>query len=605
MISSNFLNDRFYKIISIINFFLILFVLAIVLNVGPASSYEFSIYDAYPTIFWALFLAAIICGQVIIILSAISQSRRDYWLFGLGAILILNAVLLFMPIIRGYYFSDDADILTHVGYMQDILRTSSFGGNHYPINHILGVIVHLVSGLSLPAITLIIPPVFSFFFLLSIYFVGKTIFQNKFELLILVILSSILTFGNGQIFFAPNSQAFFLIPLIIFLAFKMYQNVNNKQYNFLLLLISCFIVFYHPLVSVMVIFILCLMQIMHYVLEKYGNVSVKKVNYTYTIFFIVMVFSMWSTYLSEAVRISESIFSRILGNEQTMSELQNKVDLVSQVNIDPFYLFKLIMNVYGPSILLGILSVFCIGLILKAIKNQKTTMNFYVGISITGYIVLAMLSIAIFLTINNFGFRRIYHVATLFSLLLIPIGIYLFIYSNAKEKSLTGKKIIKLFGVIFLFGCITYFSIFNVYYAPVTKVINTQVPKNEYIGMNTFFSIRNESLSILEFGPTSYRFYDAIYGQTAKRSNIYYFDEVEKMTPPDHFGYQNETLSGNFYSNSRYILLNYEGRGFYQNLYPEFENKWRFSVKDFERLKYDSQIQQVYSNGDLEIFMLT
>ena len=489
--------------------------------------------------------------------------------------------------------------------MKDILRTSSIGGNQYPIDHILGVIIQLISGLSLPDITHIIPPIFSFFFILSMYFVGKTIFQNKFEQLILVLLASILTFGNSyHIPFTPNSQAMFLVPLILYLALKIYYGVNMNKYYILLLLISSLIVFFHPLVSVMVILILCLMEITQYILEKYQDSSLKKVNYTYTIFFMLTIFAIWSSYLITLIWVMKPILGRmIFGDVNVKSELQNNFDLISQVLIDPFYLLKLILNVYGQWIILGILSLLSIGLILKSLKNQKSELNFYKGISILGFIVFLMLSIAIFFIIDNFGFGRIFAFTTLFSLLLIPTGVYLFLYKNQNDRSLTGKTMIKLLGVIIIFFCVTYFSLFNLQSSPIIKSTNLQSPKSDHIGMSTFFSYRDESHPVLEFGLYSYRFYDAIYGESADRPNIYYYNE--NMIPPDHFAYQNETLSQNFYSNSKYLLINYRGREFYPHMYPEFKNNWRFLPGDFEQLKYDSKIQQIYSNKNLEIFMIS
>jgi len=602
MFSINHWYDRFFKIICIIGFFFILAVLAIILSVGPAQSYEFSTYEAFPGYFWIFLLFAIFCGQLVIIGSAFTQSRKNYWLFGLGAILISTALLLFMPIIRGYYIYGDADVLTHIGYMKDILRTSNIGGNHYPIDHILGVIIHVFSGLSLPDITLIIPPFFSFFFLLSMYFVGKTIFKNKFELLILVVLASLLTIANGNSL-TPNAQALLLVPLILYLAFKMYQGENNQKYSILLLLISFLIVFYHPLVSVIVILILCLMQITLYILEKYDNRILKKVNYTYTIFFIIAVFSMWSTYLRLATDVMRPIIDRIFGDEKIKSELQKNMDVISLVNVDPIYLLKLIFNLYGHWILLGILSLLCIGVILKSIKNQKTKPDFYKGIAVMGFLVFFMLSIALFLMINNFSFVRVYGSATLFSLLLIPTGFYLFLYSNPKYTSLTRKTIIVVLGLTIVFFCVTYFSTFNLYYSPIIKATNVQTSQSDYIGMSTFFSMRDESLPVLEFGLYSYRFYDAIYGQSAERPNIKYYDQ--NMIPPDHFGYQNETLSQNFYTNSKYLLVNDRGRGFYPHMYPEFKNNWRFIAEDFERIKFDTKIHQVYSNRNIEIFVIS
>jgi len=596
--------DRFFKIISITGFFLILGILILIVYVGPASSFEFSIYDAYPWYFWVFLLSAILCGQIVIFGSAITQSKKNYWLFGLCAILISNALLLFMPIIRGYFSFDEGDVLTHIGYMKDILQTSSIGGNHYPIDHILGVIIHLFVGLTLQDITLIIPLFFSFFFILALYLVGKTIFQNKFELLILIILSTILIFGNFHYTFTPNSQALFLVPIILFLALKMYLGENKRKYNLILLLISMLIVFYHPLVAVMVIVILFLMQTLQAFLDKYENRIFKKVNYTYTILFIIAVFSIWSSYLAMATYYIRPIIGRIFGDETVESELQKNINLISQVQADPMYVIKLIFNLYGHSIIIAIMSLLCITLIVNSMKNQKTKPDFFIGIAITGFIIFSMLSIAMLFINGSFGFIRIYSVAAIFSLLLIPTGAYLFLYTNSKEILYTKKTIVKLFGVIFLVFCVTYFSTFSLFFSPIIKQANQQVPKGDYIGMSTFFSYRNDSLPVLELGPTSYRFYDALYGRSASRRNIFYFENANRMIPPDHFGYQNETLLGNFYSTSKYLVLNDRGREWYPNMLPEFKDKWRFLAQDFEQLKSDANIQKVYSNRDLEIFMI-
>ena len=135
MFSNNLWHDRFFKIMSLISFFLILLILIILLKAGPAASYEFSIYDAYPGYFWILIFSAIFCGKVVILGSAVTQSKKNYWVFGLCAILISNAILLFLPVIRGYYIYGSGDVLTHIGYMKEILRTFSIGTNHYPVDH--------------------------------------------------------------------------------------------------------------------------------------------------------------------------------------------------------------------------------------------------------------------------------------------------------------------------------------------------------------------------------------------------------------------------------------------------------------------------------------
>ena len=137
------------------------------------------------------------------------------------------------------------------------------------------------------------------------------------------------------------------------------------------------------------------------------------------------------------------MIDRILGQAAVESELQKKVDLVSQANVDPIYLVKLVFASYGQFIVLGILSLLCLGLILKSMNNQNTKSNFYKGIPLMGFLLFLLLSIVIFLSINQFGFRRILNFAILFSLLMIPTGICLFFYTDPKNKSFSRKDCIE------------------------------------------------------------------------------------------------------------------------------------------------------------------
>jgi hypothetical protein len=268
------------------------------------------------------------------------------------------------------------------------------------------------------------------------------------------------------------------------------------------------------------------------------------------------------------------------------------------VNIEPLYLAKLILNVYGTSIFLGLFSIFCIALILVSMKKQKSKSDFFRGVSVIGYTVFVVLSVGLLFTNSSFGFGRIFAFATLFSLILVPAGVYLLLFTNPPATS--GKRIVKLLFVFGMFFCITYFSLFNLYQSPIVKLPNQQVPQSNYIGMNTFFSYRDKSLPIFELGPSSYRFFDALYGQSVPRENINYISKL----PPRHFGYQNETELGIFYAHSKYILVNALQKGLNPTINPEFKDKWSFAPEDFNRLKSDYRVHEVYSNKDLELFLV-
>jgi hypothetical protein len=596
--------EKLLKIVLIFNFSLLIAALDIIVRTGPAVSYEFSIYDAYPWYFWLLILTAVFCGQLVILGSAIAQSRKNYWIFGLCAILVANTLILCLSVIRGYMYVSDGDILTHVGSMMDILQTSSIGKNFYPIDHILGVILHLFSGLSLPFLTEIIPLFFALFFIFSMYFVGKIFFFNRFHQKILIILSSIFIFGTYFVGFFPNGQAFALVPLILYAALKMDREADNKKYYILLLLICFLIVFFHPLVTVIVILILCLMQGIRYVLAKYEKNTLTSVNYIYTIFFMAIVFIMWSSYLSLVAYTVTPIVERLAGNEIDQTQVQQNIAVVSQINIDPIYLLKLGFNIYGQQIIIGLFSILCTLLILKSLKNETMKADLYLMIPFFGFIIFLIFSVIMLFTNGSFGFGRIYIFVMLFSIFIIPTGVYLIWSNNSNDRWLTLIRIIKISTVIFFIFSISYFSIFNLYPSPIVKQAGIEVLKSEYQGMSTFLIYRDVALPVLEYLPSSFRYHDAIYGEAAEKVNLGRYDP--HSFPLDHFGYQNENLSLRvFYDKTRYLLIDERGRGFYKNVYPEFSNMWRFLPKDFERLKFNERIQKVYSNRNLEVFIVS
>lgn len=131
--------NRVIKIVAIIAFIFIISALTIIAKIPPASGYEISIYEAYPWYFWVFIITSIFMGQIILVRSALSSDKSDrLCFFGFLAIITTNIILLFMPFIRGYATYGRGDVLSHIGHIKDILRTTSFGtDNFYPLDHIL------------------------------------------------------------------------------------------------------------------------------------------------------------------------------------------------------------------------------------------------------------------------------------------------------------------------------------------------------------------------------------------------------------------------------------------------------------------------------------
>ena len=199
---------------------------------------------------------------------------------------------------------------------------------------------------------------------------------------------------------------------------------------------------------------------------------------------------------------------------------------------------------------------------------------------------------------GSFGFGRIFSCALLFSIILIP-STFLLIKSDLIIKP----KFMMIILLIILAGLV-WFSTFNLYYSPIIKYPNLQVTRSEYSGMITFYENRDDSFQILEYGLSQDRFYDVIYGRDYPRINVYYGSSSNQLLPLDHFNYNFNTTLGTAYKDTKYFIFTNRGRYYYQNIFPEFPEKWRFTPADFERLNNDQTVQKIFFNGNLDIRLI-
>ena len=144
-----------------------------------------------------------------------------------------------------------------------------------------------------------------------------------------------------------------------------------------------------------------------------------------------------------------------------------------------------------------------------------------------------------------------------------------------------------------------YFSTFNLYFSPITKLNNEQVTETEINGMTWFFDHRNEEMLIHEMGVTQSVFHTAIFGRAMSSKNIRY---GECTQPVDHFDYVNKTLLGDYYEDQIYLLISTLGRLYYPEVHPKYEEHWRFTADDFCKLEKDNTILRIYDNGNVNIY---
>ena len=585
------------KIFLTLIYFMLLSALYIILTTPPADSYEFSIYTPYPSYFWLLIISSIFFGQILVILSILNDTLRKYWILGFLAEVVAICLVLFLPMIRGYFIYGSGDVLTHIGYMQDIQNLGTIDGNHYPGFHLLGFFIHEFTGLSYGAITMMVPAILSLIYILYWFIAGREIIHDRTAIVFLMIIAALPMVVKGL--FTPNSLANLLVPLVLFLMVASLRRSNKYEICLILILLGVSMVFFHPLATLMLMSIFLMAHLYNYILNMRS--LPKKAQYKSHLLKITaiigIIFLTWSTYLTLFIKIAEPLVISLLGDESTESAFMAKSQILESVDVDIVYLVKLGMYTYGVEVILGLLVFICTLYLsyLHIKKGERIYLHHSLFFSITCFMIFSVLGITLFFTINAFNWERIYKFAIIFSLIVVSST---FVIMHTRIQSSDGvKKVIFYSSIAIILMLLIYFSIFNLHLSPLMKKEHQQVPAGDYVGMYHFFEHRDPSIPILEYGTNQYRYHHSIYG--TKSPNVRYMDNF----PLDHFGYDKSHSFGINYNEKQYFLLSEKGRGFYRNMYPEFPDKWRFINQDFQMLELDASIIRIYSNDHLEIYL--
>lgn len=585
--------------LSFLAFFPIIVILIILISTAPADKYEMSIYDAYPNYFWYLLMFSIFFGMITIIKCFLKNdySIDNKFLFtGYFSIAMANAILLLMPLIRGYTIFGRADVLAHIGFIKDILHSGHLGSNYYPSIHIIAADLSLISTIDIPLQIALIPALFWTFAIVSFYLLFNRISRDRLEsfLMLAPVLIPIIGIVPPGYGFFPFFLSFCTLPLLLHLFFKSRLSQKRIEFTFLILIFIIFNVFLHPLTLILIVLILLGMEFSLKMVTRFKLLNVSKIEHSYTLILISsIILLMWNysiyLFISENLR---QIWFFLVGND-TDSQYTIISNMTSSYNVSPVDLIKLIINLYGQTIFIILISTFCLLYIYK--KNIR---SYYLFISISEFLLAMITSFIVFLFLYSISFNRIYIASIPFSLILIGFVSYNIL--KAKDSNKLARNLILSLLILVLILTL-YFSVFNLYPYPTIKKINQQVSRGELAGMETFFNSRNESLLILSLGITQLEFHNAIFGRMANRKDILFGRET---SPADHFGYMNYTSFSHVYKTSRYFILTTPGKDFYRFIFPEYKEFWRYTEDDFDRLNDDSGVDLIYSNGDLTTYLI-
>jgi hypothetical protein len=401
---------------------------------------------------------------------------------------------------------------------------------------------------------------------------------------------------------APSVQAFFILPFLLLIFYKAYSNKKESLvYSAILVLMLILLPFFHPgegSVYLIPLFIGIYLSFIFY--RRFGmkdNSNIKTGRNLVNV--ILILFVTWATWF-----FSFSAFGRKAGKiadwviyQSGNTNIDQVSDLLITANLSTIQFLNLLIHSYGQQLIyiaLGFVIALIIYITLIYLKKPVDLDKFIFSNLFFIFIGLAIVSFVGYTGVDSFrGLRYVLFVST------ILIGT--FAYDFVKKMDINYRK----YGITLIISVLMVSSIiglFNTYGSSETKSVNFQVTKMEMVGDNWLLDNRNKSLFVESITPKQLnRFSAAILG-----SNGAYINHRFKLKiSPTHFNYTNTNNYGASLVKDEYYVDWKLSRIFYPNIYPEYENVWKYTSKDFDYLdNMDNSVNPIYSNGEFWVYYI-
>lgn len=579
----------------------VVFLVGVIFLLPAADGYEFSIYAAYPWYFWVVLAVSIVIGQVLILRTAVSNRASDlYWGLGVFLTLLGNAIVLFMPYIRGYPAYERADVLSHLGHIRNIRDAGVLGGqNIYPNVHQLVVTLSYATGIEPIHVINTVPPILSLFSVVASAALVTTLYDRRKALFALPFVC-VLIGGTSHANASPFAQSVLLLPFVFYLLVKEQQR-PTLAVRIALAISLVALVIYHPLTTVFVLIFLAIYTVARWEpvatrLAGWHAMSSHERSHLLTGVgsvnrLVVGTFAVWYYNFTGIFVRFASLRDRLLNRGEGSTTLESYSSTVSRTSPALVDLVEIAVTSYGLSILLlsfGGLN-FLKQLRSRAFDSFSTKVfEFSFSASVMAFGGLSVVFL-LFDLIAEFGRPLIF--ARYFAVFVVG-SLFYDLYRLSRENRNVPRAMVVLLTVMVALSVIT------VHHSPLTIRENQQVTEAELDGAEWYLTQANESVPVQELGITLHRFEDALTGFSP------YGPLEESRPPPDHFGYDTRARFGAGFDESQYMVITTSGRYYYPNIWPDYPQYWRLTQDDFDGLDSDPTVARVYANGELDLYMV-
>jgi hypothetical protein len=587
------------KFLATIGFILIAVALGIIAINPPATGYEISIYNAYPSYFWIFIIGSIACGICILVHRAFSNEKSKWWIAGFSIIIFANLVVILLPMFRGYFISNMGDELEHLGMIKDIALTGHIGDrNVYPVSHILVSQISSICGLDSRLVIKIIPSVFYLLYMIGLYLLARQISGKFGQALLVSAFSSVLLFTYFNYLFLPTQLFLFLIPLVLFLFLRKSSSPSYATIFLILLLPMPFLHSLCPLFLVAIFLLFGLSILIHRFLAKRSHAQNLAISYPPGMvlgpaLLVFIIFFMWfSNFALFRTTITEAYEWFAYGHGVPPVESMAEAWYMANFTIPEF--IDLFIKNYGHDLLFSLLSLIAVFAILRRVFSSQGPPKLE-----EIFFSLLFLVFGLFYISTLFGaFIRTGQSIRIFCWSLLAATVLNGIVFHEWILRLRGKwfKVcVHLIAIIIMAAAVI--GVFSMYYSPHIKQANLQTTAMDMYGMEWFFQHKsNDKTMCLEGLPS--RALNAIYGFDAPKPEsvgAFYY-----VLP--HLGYEENKSVADYLHSSDYLVVTERIRAYKTILWPDVGV---YTLNELNRLGSDPGVSMVYSNRELEIWRVS
>lgn len=600
----SYLRNKVLLVFAVLCFVGVSLILAIT---PPASGYEYSLYEIYPLIFWILLGILFFSPFAYLYITTSGrfqisfQKKNAYGLLILSLATLLLA--LYIPATRGYVMYAGGDTHTHLGYVLDICNSGFIPPDHYPYSHVLVSIMSLITGIQGISLTHHIVPLFSVFFVITIFCLSRTIGCTLCQVIAITALAIIPIMGNFMTreSIMPSTIGWQMIPLFLYCLYNIgFSKHYLKSYLVLGLILSVVFWFVHPET---VLYLSAIIPVIIVVCTAAGFLRQHQSMHYTPVLILLLVLVIGFIYQFSLT----GVFHEQIGVYYDLfigTATQTNSPFVS-LSSDKSYMDKTIMTMelFGQLVILFILSL--LFMLYHALSQKLQAWNrkyLVISILFISSAIFATIFMALGTAIGVQVFRQCKYIV-FFSLFLL--GFYISDILLSQEKDFL-KQILSIIFTLSLILIIV-LSVGNFYPSPGTGQVNYQVTYQDVSGMQLFYENREPAYLISETLVRQHqiRYNALLYGisHASKMSGIRGITD-EKVVPPPRFGYEgNKTLGEQLLSET--YFLKYPPTNPYMRWFMDTEEYFAFiTPEDYEHLDADLSVICIQDGGELQVYLI-